>query len=76
MCLPMCDYKLMFFCECVLDYVYICLTVFVGGKGGREGLGLCLGVNVTGCGPVCVCSGSERDCVLIRSQWCAKFRPC
>lgn len=28
------------------------------------------------CGPMCVSSGSERDCVLIRSQWCAKFRPC
>lgn len=27
-------------------------------------------------GPVCVNSGSECDCVLIRSQRCAKFRPC
>lgn len=45
MCPPMCDCKLMFFTECVHDYVYIYLTVFVG-KGEGECRGVYFGVIV------------------------------
>lgn len=51
----------MYFSVCAWLYVNLSNSVCVKKKKKK-----CVGV-----GP-----GSEHDCVLIRSQWCANFRPC